>query len=76
MSLMVIPHIMKMIKTKSSQDQSLLGILGVAFGIICWIGYGLYVPDYTIVYCNVIMIATYSAYIFTVVYYRFKSIPS
>jgi uncharacterized protein with PQ loop repeat len=70
MSFMVIPHILKMIKTKSSKDQSLLGIIGVAAGIVCWIIYGLVAPDPTIVWCNLIMLTTYLGYIGTVIFYR------
>jgi uncharacterized protein with PQ loop repeat len=70
MSFMVIPHILTMIKNKSSRDQSLIGILGVATGIVCWIIYGLSVLDFTVVWCNVIMLTTYLGYIGTVIRYR------
>lgn len=72
MSLMAIPHILTMIKTKSSRDQSLIGLIGVTLGICCWIWYGATIGDYTIVYCNLIMLSTYIAYITTAVYFRLK----
>ena len=76
MALTPIPHILRMIKTRASRDQSLLGICGVAFGITCWIGYGISVGDVTILYANIIMLSTYLAYLATVVYYRIKNVPT
>ena len=59
-----------MIKNKSSEDQSILALFGVAFGIVCWICYGIYDDDITIITANIIMLSTYLAYIGTAVYYR------
>jgi len=72
MAFMPIPHILKMMETRSSVDQSIFGICGVALGIACWIVYGIYAPDPTIVWANIIMLVTYLAYLGTAVYYRIK----
>lgn len=73
MAMTVIPHILRMIKTGASRDQSFLGVCGVAIGIVCWIGYGVVASDPTIVVANIIMLSTYLAYLTTVVYYRIRN---
>ena len=72
MSIMSLPHIITMIRTKSSRDQSLIGLLGVALGICCWIWYGFIVGDFVVVYCNLLMLFSYLVYIGTAVYYRIE----
>ena len=73
MAITIMPHILRMIKTGASRDQSLVGVCGVAIGIICWIVYGFTVQDYTIVVSNFILLAVQLAYLFTVVYYRIRN---
>lgn len=73
MACMPIPHIKRMIKTKSSQDQSLFGVCGVAVGIISWIIYGIFISSLTLVIGNIIMLSTYLAYLGTVIYFRVKN---
>lgn len=70
MSMSIIPHILRMIKTGASRDQSLLGVCGIAAGMACWIGYGLVAGDITIIVANIIMLFFQLAYVGTVIYYR------
>lgn len=75
MAMSILPHILRMIKTKASRDQSLIGVCGIALGMICWIGYGIAVGDITIIVANIIMLSFQLAYTSTVIYYRINQCP-
>ena len=72
MAASVIPHILRMIKTGASRDQSIVGVCGIAVGIMCWIIYGLSVGDMTVVVSNLIMLAIQLSYAGTAIYYRIR----
>jgi len=64
-----VPQIIKVVKTKSAHDVSLLMLVQLAAGVSLWIAYGVYLRDLIIIVANsvtlismVILIGLYFAY--------------
>lgn len=72
MAITILPHIKRMMATKSSEDQSIIGIAGIAAGIMSWLIYGVVTGHPTIVVCNIVLFIVQMAYLGTAVYYRRK----
>jgi len=47
-----IPQIVKIIKTKSAKDVSIITLLQLSLGVSLWIAYGLHLQDWIIVTAN------------------------
>jgi uncharacterized protein with PQ loop repeat len=73
MSLLLIPHILRMIKEKSSEGQSLFSISGYLVCYIFWLLYGIDHYDIPIIVCNSLSILFGIVYWLTLVYYRCKA---
>jgi len=69
-----VPQIVKVFKTKSAKDVSILTLVQFALGTILWIVYGVYLKNAIIITANIVTLTTLliliSMYIF---YTRFKS---
>lgn len=53
-----IPQIIKVWRTKSAGDVSLLTLLGLSLGVLLWIAYGIHLKDFIIICANSITLAT------------------
>jgi len=65
-----IPQIIKMHKTNSVENVSLLTLIQFSAGISLWIIYGAFIRDIVVITANVISLATLIAAIY--VYFRIK----
>lgn len=66
-----IPQIIKVIKTKSAKDVSLITLLQLTTGVTLWVVYGLYLKDPIIIAANAITLA--SLLILLWLYWKFKN---
>jgi MtN3 and saliva related transmembrane protein len=53
-----IPQIIKIIKTKSAKDVSLVTLLGLSLGVFLWIAYGIHLKDAIIITANSVTLTT------------------
>ena len=49
-----IPQIIKVLKTKSITDVSIVTLLQLALGVLLWIAYGIHIKDIIVITANVI----------------------
>ena len=56
-SITFLPQVIKIWKTKSAKDLSLLMLLLLMLGVILWLSYGLLVMDGAIIYTNSMVLA-------------------
>ena len=56
-SITFLPQVIKIWKTKSAKDLSLLMLLLLMLGVILWLAYGLLVMDAAIIYTNSMVLA-------------------
>ena len=56
-SITFLPQVIKIWKTKSAKDLSLLMLLLLMLGVILWLSYGLLVMDAAIIYTNSMVLA-------------------
>jgi len=65
-----IPQIIKIYKTKSAKDISLVALLQFTLGIFLWILYGIYLKDAIIIVANSVSLST--LFIALILYYKYK----
>ena len=53
-----IPQIIKILKTKSAKDVSLVTLLGLSVGVSLWIAYGIHLKDAIIITANSVTLTT------------------
>jgi MtN3 and saliva related transmembrane protein len=53
-----IPQILKVIKTKSAKDVSIITLLQLSLGVLLWIAYGLHIKDAIIITANSVTLTT------------------
>lgn len=53
-----IPQIIKVTKTKSARDMSLVTLLQLTFGVFLWVNYGIYLKDPIIIIANLVTLIT------------------
>ena len=53
-----VPQIIKVLKTKSIKDVSVITLLQMYLGCSLWTAYGLHIKDYIIIMANVITLVT------------------
>lgn len=53
-----IPQIIKVIKTKSAKDVSLITLVQLSLGVSLWIAYGIHLKDTIIITANAITLST------------------
>jgi len=53
-----IPQIMKVLRTKSAKDVSLITLLQLSLGVSLWIAYGMHLKDVIIITANIITLIT------------------
>lgn len=53
-----IPQIVKVLKTKSAKDVSLITLLQLSLGVSLWIVYGVHLKDRIIIAANAVTLAT------------------
>ena len=56
-SITFLPQVIKIWKTKSAKDLSLMMLLLLMLGVILWLAYGLLVMDAAIIYTNSMVLA-------------------
>ena len=64
-----VPQVIKMSRTKSAKDVSLITLLQFSFGVSLWIGYGIHLRDYIIIGANAVALLTLVAAL--LLYYKF-----
>lgn len=65
-----VPQIIKMHKTHSVENISLLTLVQFSVGILLWLIYGIHIRDIVVIFANTISLATLIAAIY--VYFRIK----
>lgn len=65
-----IPQIIKIYKTKSAKDISLIALLQFTMGISLWILYGIHLRDAIIIVANTVSVST--LFIALILYFRYK----
>lgn len=65
-----VPQIIKVIKTKSVNDISLITVLQFTIGIILWLIYGLLRQDIVIIVANAVSLASLLVFLFLYFLYR------
>jgi len=65
-----IPQIIKVLKTKSAKDVSIITILQLALGVTLWIVYGIARTDPIIITANAVTLATLIITLF--LYFKYK----
>jgi len=53
-----IPQIIKMVKTKSAKDVSLITLIQLSLGVSLWIIYGIFIKDFVVILANSITLAS------------------
>lgn len=53
-----IPQILKVLRTKSAKDVSLVTLLQLSLGVSLWIAYGMHLKDVIIITANIITLIT------------------
>jgi MtN3 and saliva related transmembrane protein len=53
-----IPQIIKVVKTKSAKDVSLITLLQLSLGVSLWIVYGMHLKDFIIILANGVTLST------------------
>ncbi len=53
-----IPQIVKVLKTKSAKDVSLITLLQLSLGVLLWIAYGIHLRDAIIITANSVTLTT------------------
>ncbi|MDI6759172.1 MAG: SemiSWEET transporter [Candidatus Omnitrophota bacterium] len=53
-----IPQILKVLKTKSAKDVSIITLLQLSVGVCLWIAYGIHLKDAIIIIANSVTLAT------------------
>ena len=56
-SITFLPQVIKIWKTRSAKDLSLLMLLLLIAGVLLWLSYGLFVKDTAIIYTNSMVLA-------------------
>lgn len=64
-----VPQIVKVIKTKSAKDVSLLTIAQLAAGVILWVVYGVYLKNAVIIIANFVTLITLAVLLFLCFHY-------
>jgi MtN3 and saliva related transmembrane protein len=67
-----IPQIIKVLKTKSIKDVSLVTLLQLAVGVLLWIAYGIHIKDIIVIIANSITLL--SLIILLVLYFCYRRI--
>ncbi len=65
-----IPQIIKIYKTKSAKDISLIALLQFTLGIALWILYGIHLKDVIIIVANAVSVST--LFIALILYFKYK----
>ncbi len=65
-----IPQIIKIYKTKSAKDISLIALLQFTLGIFLWILYGIHLRDVIIIVANTVSVST--LFIALILYFKYK----
>ncbi len=68
-----IPQIVKIYRTKSANDVSVLTLLQLSAGVVLWIAYGAYLKNAIIVLANAVMLV--SLCVTLALYFRYKRCP-
>jgi MtN3 and saliva related transmembrane protein len=68
-----IPQIIKVIKTKSAKDVSLVTLFQLSLGVSLWIVYGIYLKDIIIITANSVTLTTLIILLFLYFNYGRKS---
>jgi MtN3 and saliva related transmembrane protein len=71
MALLMIPHILRMRKYKTSEGQSLFSVIGFTIGIFMWLLYGIKKNDAILIFANAISFIFAMVYVWTIYYYRY-----
>ncbi|MCX5704294.1 MAG: SemiSWEET transporter [Candidatus Omnitrophica bacterium] len=69
-----IPQIIKVIKTKSAKDVSLITVLQLMFGVFLWVIYGIHLKDPIIILANSVTIFTLIVLLF--LYFNYARIKA
>ena len=69
-----IPQIIKVIKTKSAKDVSLITVLQLMFGVSLWVIYGIHLKDPIIILANSVTIFTLIVLLF--LYFNYARIKT
>ena len=64
-----IPQIIKVVKTKSAKDVSLITLLQLSLGVSLWIVYGMHLKDFIIILANGVTLFT--LILLLIFYFRF-----
>ncbi|MFH1508109.1 MAG: SemiSWEET transporter [Candidatus Omnitrophota bacterium] len=65
-----IPQVVKIARTKSAQDVSLVTLVQLSFGVLLWMAYGIYRKDPIIIMANFVTLLTLIAAL--TLYARYK----
>lgn len=65
-----VPQIIKVLKTKSVKDVSLVTVLQLSLGVSLWIAYGVYLKDIIIIIANSVTLTT--LFILTYLYFNYS----
>jgi len=67
-----IPQIIKMVKTKSAKDVSLITLIQLSLGVSLWIVYGIFIKDFVVILANCITLASLITLLFLYFNYSVK----
>lgn len=65
-----IPQIIKVLKTKSAKDISLVTLLQLSLGVSLWIAYGVHIRDSIVIVANCVTLTTLLILLIFYFYYR------
>lgn len=65
-----LPQIIKIYRTKSAKDLSLITVLQFSFGVFLWVLYGIHIRDSIVIIANSVSLSTFL--IALVLYYKYK----
>jgi MtN3 and saliva related transmembrane protein len=65
-----IPQIIKVLKTKSITDVSIVTLLQLALGVLLWIVYGIHIKDIIVITANVVTLLSLIILLLLYFYYR------
>lgn len=65
-----IPQIIKVLKTKSVKDVSLVTLLQLSLGVLLWIAYGIHLKDTIIIIANSVTLTTLIILLYSYFNYR------
>ena len=64
-----VPQILKILKTKSARDVSIVTVLQFTGGVILWMAYGVHKDDYIIIFANAVSLLTLIILVFLYFHY-------